>query len=139
MSDAGVDVLTGLLLTHRDGAVSLLSATLSSDASDTAVVEGSRGSVRLEAPLWNPSAMTVRSQAEGVARGSDRVLRPAVRGAGYVPMLEHVQDCLRGGLTESPLHPLGTTLAVTEVLGQALAQLGVARPDEKAPASRARS
>ena len=130
VSGTGVDVLAGLLLTHRDGGLSLLSATLSSDASNAAVVEGACGSVRLEAPVWNPSAMTVRSQAEGSAR----TVRPAARGAGYVPMLEHVQDCVRAGLTESPSHPLAATLAVTEVLDEALARLGAVRPDERGPA-----
>lgn len=128
VSDAGVDVLTGLLVTHRDGAVSLLSATLSSDAAGDAVVEGTRGSVRLEAPLWSPSGITVRGR--GGAAG------PAARGAGYVPMLEHVQECVRAGLTESPMHPLDRTLDVMQVLDTALVQLGVTRPDETARAGR---
>ena len=45
-------------------------------------------------------------------------------------MLEHVQECLRAGLTESPLHPLSTTLAVAEVMDAALEQLGVTRPED---------
>jgi predicted dehydrogenase len=129
VSDAGVDVLTGLLLTHRGGAVSLLSASLSSEASGDAVVDGSLGSIRLEAPLWAPSGLRV----------GDRTARSAPRGAGYVPMLEHVQECVRAGRTESPLHPLGATLAVMEVVDQALEQLGVTRPVETAAVGRVRS
>ena len=129
VSDAGVDVLTGLLLGHEGGAVSLLSASLSSVASGDAVLEGTSGTVRLVAPLWAPSALAV----------GDRTIRSVLRGAGYVPMLEHVQECVRTGRTESPLHPLGATLAVMEVLESALEQLGVARPDEVAAAGRVRS
>ena len=44
-----------------------------------------------------------------------------------------MQDCLRAGRVESPLHPLSTTVAVMEVLEEALAQLGVPRPDEVGP------
>lgn len=132
LSDEGVDVLTGLLLTHGDGAVSLLSASLSSDSSGDAVVDGTLGSVRLEAPLWAPSGLTVRHGAAGVAQGGERTVASAVRGAGYVPMLEHVQECVRAGLRQSPLHPLASTLAVMEVLEQALEQLGAVRPHEPA-------
>lgn len=129
VSGSGVDVLTGLLLGHEDGAVSLLSATMSSSAEQDAVVEGSLGRVRLEAPLWAPSGLAVHPDP-GPDGPADRVVRPGRRGAGYVRMLEHVQDCLRDGRTESPLHPLTATLAVMQVLEQALEQLGVARPDE---------
>lgn len=127
VSADGVDVLGGLLLTHEDGGISLLSATFSSDAPDDAVLQGTAGRVRVEAPLWSPSGLDVRSAA-----GSDRDVRVPATGAGYVHVLEHVQECVRAGLTESPLHPLATTLAVAEVLEQALGQLGVARPDELA-------
>ncbi len=141
VSHAGVDVLSGLLLGHQGGAVSLLSATLSSSASQDAVVEGTLGRVRLEAPLYAPAAMTVLHSGQ-VGPEADRTVRPGRRGAGYVHMLEHVQQCVREGLGESPLHPLSTTLAVMEVLEQALDQLGVVRPDEtpdttRGPARRA--
>ncbi len=137
LTDAGVDVLTSLLLTHRDGAVSLLSASMSSNASGDAVVEGTLGSVRLEAPLYAPSGVTVRHGAADAGR--DRTVRSVLRGAGYVPMLEHVQTCVQAGRTESPLHPLDATLAVMEVLEQALEQLGAARPDEVAVAGGVRA
>ncbi|MFC3688809.1 Gfo/Idh/MocA family protein [Aquipuribacter hungaricus] len=130
VSPGGVDVLSGLLLGHEGGAVSLLSSTLSSSAAGDAVLEGSLGAVRLEAPLWAPPALTVLHGAGVSAQPADRTVRPGRRGAGYVHMLEHVQECVLAGLTESPLHPLGTTLAVMEVLEQALDQLGVVRPDE---------
>jgi predicted dehydrogenase len=133
VSEAGVDVLSGLLLTHQGGALSLLSATLSSSPTQTAVVEGTVGSIRLGAPLYAPTGMTVLHAGAGPGRPADRTLRPDRRGSGYVHMIEHVQDCLRDGLTQSPLHPLATTLAVMTVLEQALEQLGVARAVEVAP------
>jgi len=132
LSDAGVDVLTGLLLTHDGGAVSLLSATLSSSAAEDAVVEGSLGRVHVAAPLYAPAGFTVLHGPYSMAGVADRTVRPGRRGAGYVHILEHVQQCVRGGRTESPLHPLSTTLAVMEVLEAALDQLGVVRPDELA-------
>lgn len=144
VSGTGVDVLTGLLLGHEGGAVSLLSASMSSSAEQDAVVEGSLGRVRLEAPVWAPSGLTVHVDPRpgdarpgdprpGDARPgapADRAVRPGHRGAGYVHMLEHVQDCVREGRTESPLHPSVATLAVMEVLEEALDQLGVVRPVE---------
>ena len=59
VSEAGVDVLAGLVLGHEGGAVSLLSATMSSVAAQDAVLEGTRGSLRLEAPVWAPAGLTV--------------------------------------------------------------------------------
>lgn len=128
VSGTGVDVLTGLLLRHEGGAVSLLSATMSSVAVQDAVLEGTLGTVRLEAPLYSPAGLGLRTGADGGAT----TVRPGATGAGYVHMLAHVQECVRAGLRESPMHPLATTLAVMEVLDEALEQLGVQRPVEVA-------
>ncbi|WP_336921986.1 Gfo/Idh/MocA family protein [Aquipuribacter sp. SD81] len=129
VSDAGVDVLSGLLLQHGDDAVSLLSSSFSSRAAQDAVLEGTAGRLRLDAPVYAPSGLTVSLDG-----APERTVRPGYRGAGYGHMLEHVHECLREGRSESPLHPLDTTLAVMTVLQEALDQLGVAQPREVAAA-----
>jgi predicted dehydrogenase len=134
VSEDGVDVLSGLLLGHEGGAVSVLSASMSSVAVQDAVVEGTLGRVHLEAPVYAPTAMTVLHAAGSPAPETDRTVRPGHRGSGYGHMLEHVQECVVAGRRESPLHPLGATLAAMAVLDQAIEQLGVTRAEEVAPA-----
>lgn len=73
LSDAGVDVLTGLLLTHEGGAVSLLSATLSSSAPEDAVVEGPLAELGRPDSAPRPSRGRVRPHARA---------RPGLRSRG---------------------------------------------------------
>ena len=46
-------------------------------------------------------------------------------GHGMGHEAEEVMRCLRAGLTESPLVPLGDTLAVMEILDETRGQIGV--------------
>jgi len=126
LSAEGVDLLAGVLLRHERGGISLVSASLSSCASAGVVLEGTTGRLCIDAPAWAPEGFEVTTADGAVVRPP--VPRPL--GRGYVPMLEHVQDCLARGLSESPLHPLTSTLAVMGVLDAALDQLGVVRAQE---------
>jgi len=126
LSPDGVDLLSGVLLRHERGGISLISATLSSCASAAVVLEGRTGRLNVDAPAWSPQGFEVRSAGGAAARSPV----PAPPGRGYVPMLEHVQDCLAQGLSESPAHPLASTLAVMTVLDTALDQLRVVRAQE---------
>ena len=136
LSDSGVDVLAGLVLRHERGGVSLLSASMSSASAQDAVLQGTAGRIHLAAPLYAPPGFTVHRVPGGTAgAGEARRVRLPHLGGGYVHMLEHVQDCVRSGLTQSPLHPLDATLAVLSVVDDALQQLGAARATEHVPRS----
>ncbi|MEJ5914046.1 Gfo/Idh/MocA family protein [Pseudokineococcus sp. 1T1Z-3] len=125
LTPTGVDAETTLLLTHPGGATATTYSTLVASPPRGAVITGTLGRVEVEAPLHVPGAYVVhRADA-----APERVVVEH-RGRGYVHMLEHVQQRLAAGATESDLWPLASTLSVMTTLEHALQQLGVVREDD---------
>ncbi|MEJ5946731.1 Gfo/Idh/MocA family oxidoreductase [Pseudokineococcus basanitobsidens] len=126
LTSTGVDAEAALLLTHASGATATTLSTITARPPRRAVLSGTDGRVETEGALHAPDAYVVhRPDAEPLRVSRGRT------GRGYVHMLEHVQDCLARGLTESPLWPLSSTLEVMEVLEGALGDLGVRMDDDR--------
>ena len=60
----------------------------------------------------------------------DEVVDLGHAGTGYAHMLEHVQQCLAEGRTESPVMPLSDTLDVMRVVDTAQRALGLSPRDD---------
>jgi len=126
LTSTGVDAEASLLLTHRGGATATLHSTITATPPRRGVVTGTRGWVETEGAVHAPDAYVVHRP------GADPERTALARtGRGYAHMLEHVQECLAEGRTESPLWPLSTTLEVMGVLERALHALGVRMDDDR--------
>jgi predicted dehydrogenase len=123
LSTEGVDAEAGLLLGWEGGARALLDQSLMAHSPGAATVIGTAGRIDLPPRFHHPTRL-VHTRADG----SVQVHEQEHEGRGYVPMLRAVHDCLRNGLTESEVMPLGDTVAVMRILDRALQQIGVHYP-----------
>lgn len=115
----GVESEVGILLGWTDGRFASEAIAFTAPGPGRQIVAGTKGWVevlprfhRAESLVWHPLG------------GEAQELTVPKRGAGYCHEVEHVGECLRAGLTESPIMPLDDTLAVQRVMAEVLRQLG---------------
>lgn len=128
LSDTGVDVASIVVASHADGALSSSIASFDSDTANTAVVSGSEGRIVLDAPMHSSHRITLerrRERVEDVDTGFE--------GHGFRFESAHVEDCVRQGLTESPLRPHRHTLEVMDWMDEVRALIGVRFPTDAQP------
>ncbi|WEH27079.1 Gfo/Idh/MocA family oxidoreductase [Streptomyces sp. AM 3-1-1] len=122
LSERGVDLQTGMLLSWANGAHALLRCGLLGAGPTRATVVGSEGRVEVSGGFFHPASFVLHR------RGAEPVTYTAREeggGEGYVPEAVEVTRCLREGLTESPLVPLEGTLAVLRTLDRVREVTGV--------------
>ena len=140
---SGVDEDAALILRHDSGAVSTLRASLRATLTNDVVIDGTKGRLQIHAPIYRPYRATLypampskrtgkaprfESQRESSAvqgmqqrlavllgpRG--QALRSPYSGNGYHYQADAVMQAVRGGLTESPIMPLDTSLALAAII-----------------------
>ncbi|MEV8148433.1 Gfo/Idh/MocA family oxidoreductase [Arthrobacter sp. NPDC080073] len=121
--DGGVDSDTALTLSYSSGAQVQAMTSLTAATPQTATVCGTKGMLRCNAPLFNPSELTIVSSS-----GEQRVEKFTPAGHGYTYQLREVIRCLQQGLLESPTMPLADTLATMSLLDEARSQVGIHYP-----------
>ncbi len=122
LAESGIDLDVAIATRHADGGVSALSASMTSVSPVSATVATDRGTLLLPEHFHHPS-YAVWSPVEGEPR---RFEPPSpLLGSGLGNEALHVQECLRDGLSESPLAPRATTLEILGVMDDLRAQLGV--------------
>ncbi|WP_152045889.1 Gfo/Idh/MocA family protein [Aureimonas psammosilenae] len=123
-----------------ENALAILNCGFDAEGGNSATVVGTKGVLSTDAPLFAPSALTLRPtkaihapMTEGnlaphprlpwrdAARSLVRPLRVAVRpllyrGNGLHYEADHFTDCLRAGLRESPLMPLTESVEVMRIV-----------------------
>ena len=122
---SGVDEQDALLLQYPTGATALLYVSLHARRSPDLEILGTRGRVRLEAPVFRPARLTLWDEA-GVATTRDY----PIRGSGYGYQLLAVRDALRSGATQCEAMGWADTLAVMRSLDAVRRQVGVTWPGE---------
>ncbi|MFK0167886.1 Gfo/Idh/MocA family protein [Streptomyces sp. NPDC090306] len=130
LSDEGVDLQTGALLSWESGALGLVHCSITGGTSVGASVTGSRGRIDIPDGFFHPERFVLhrdgRDPQEFLADPAD----------GPRSSLRHeaaeVMRALRAGETESPLVPLDGTLAVMRTLDAVRERIGVRYPGEAA-------
>jgi predicted dehydrogenase len=117
----GVDAELGLLLDWPDGRTATITCSLRGELPGQSRVFGTEGWIDVLPRFHHPDTIVLHRHGAEV----ESITRPPT-GGGYAHELIEVTECLRAGRTESAVMPLADTLAVQDVLGQALDQLGVA-------------
>lgn len=128
LSDEGVDLQTGMLLSWESGAHALLHCSINAGTPVTASVTGSRGRIDVPNGFFYPDRFVLHRD------GRDPEEFTAVPEHGPRDSLKHeaaeVMHRLRAGDTESPLVPLDGTLAVMRTLDAVRERIGVRYPGE---------
>ena len=122
LAPGGYDLDVAVSATHEGGAVSALTTSMTSVSPCSATIATDRGLLVIPAPFHHPSYV-VWTPVDG---DPERIETPSpVLGTGLGNEAAHVQDCLRDGLTESPLVPRAQTLELLDVMDEIRRQIGV--------------
>jgi predicted dehydrogenase len=122
LDGSGIDLDVAVAGRHEGGAVSALTASMTSNSSRTASIATDTGRLELPADFHHPDH--VIWTLEG--REPERIEPPSpVLGTGLGNEAAHVQECLRSGLTESGLVPRAQTLELLGVLDEIRRSIGV--------------
>ncbi|MFJ9346186.1 Gfo/Idh/MocA family protein [Streptomyces sp. NPDC101237] len=123
LSDEGVDLQTGALLSWESGALAMVHCSIVGGTGTTASVTGSRGRIDVPDGFFNPERFVLHRDGRDP---EEFALDPA---DGPRNTFRHeateVMRALRAGEKESPLVPLDGTLAVMRTLDTLRAQIGV--------------
>ncbi len=126
-----VDEQCAVIGQYKNGALAVLQAAIRTAMPDTAWIYGTKGYIRMPV-FWKPSVMEITTQ-----EGTETVSMPVsqklegIEDEGYQYEVRHVNDCLRQGLTESPLVPHDVTRAVLRQCDALRAQWGLKYPFEE--------
>src|SRR5579871_1374173 len=111
IGETGVAEWVAAVLRYPVGKLGVAKAAIRAGTSCTARITGSEGWIDLPAFMHCPMGITVNSLA-----GRERIDCPYEHGLSFE--IEHVQECLADGLTESPVMPLDETIALVDVLDE---------------------
>ena len=123
--DTGVDEQTTMLLGQADGSSAVLYVSLLARRSPDLEILGSRGRIRIEAPLFRPAALTLWDRV-----GNPTTRQYPVAGSGFAYQLREVAAALRADRLESPIMPLDETLSIMRTMDAVREQIGLRYPDE---------
>ncbi len=128
LSEEGVDLQTGALLSWESGALASVHCSISGGTPVSASVTGSAGRIDIPHGFFFPDRFVLHRD------GRDPEEFTADPAAGPRNSLKHeaaeVMRALRAGETESPLVPLDGTLAVMRTLDAIRERVGVRYPGE---------
>ncbi|SOD87013.1 Gfo/Idh/MocA family protein [Streptomyces sp. Ag109_G2-15] len=130
LSEEGVDLQTGALLSWESGALASVHCSIVGGTATAASVTGSRGRIDIPSGFFHPDRFVLhrdgRAPEEFTADPADGP-RTSLRHEA-----EEVMRALRAGEKESPLVPLDGSLAVMRTLDAIRERIGVRYPGEAA-------
>jgi len=122
-ASTGVDEQCAILLRYNNGALAQLFSTFSSNLATEADISGTNGRIRLTSRFYEPSTTVEFYPDRADSKKIIAVEKEA--GFGYQYEARHVNDCLRNGLTESPVVTFADTLLMMETLDVIRAIAGI--------------
>lgn len=128
-SSTGVDEQCAVLFRYNNGAMAQLFSTFTSNLATDADICGSKGRIRLTSKFYEPSA-TIELY-EGRDKPPTIVPVEKEEGSGYQYEARHVNECLRNGLTESPILTFADTILMMETLDKIREIAGVRYPADE--------
>jgi predicted dehydrogenase len=128
-ASTGVDEQCSIVFRYKSGALAQLFSTFSSNLATEADICGTEGRIRLTSRFYEPSS-TIEFYADRV---DSRQVIPVEKepGFGYQYEARHVNDCLRKGLTESPIVSFADTLLLMKTLDKIRKTAGIHYPADE--------
>lgn len=121
LGSTGVDQDSVVLWRDENGATGVGQSSLISPLSGTAALVGTQGRIEIPLRFHHPTTFRLYDREGEQVEVFD--LPPA--GIGYSHEFDEANRCIGHGLLESPTMPLDDTLAVMQIMEEALARLGV--------------
>ncbi|MFL6711139.1 MAG: Gfo/Idh/MocA family protein [Massilia sp.] len=123
MGPTGVDVQTGFVLKHDNGAISSCACSLTARTPCELTISGPHGHVRMNSRFHETTSITV-----ALEDGTAYTVPTPYLGNGYVHEILEAQRCWREGLIESPGMTHAETLALMGLMDEMRSQIGLRYP-----------
>ena len=127
-AETGVDEQCAITFRYNNGAIAQLFSSFSSNLATEADCSGTEGRIRLTSRFYEPS--TSFEYYPGRVDTRQIIPVPKEPGFGYQYEIRHVQDCLRQGLSESPIMSLDDSLLLIEILDTIREKAGIRYPTD---------
>jgi predicted dehydrogenase len=128
-AESGVDEQCAVTFTYNSGAYAQLFSTFSSNLAVEADIGGREGRLRLTSRFYEPSS-TLEFYVDRI-EGRHHVPVKKAEGFGYHYEARHFQECLRNGLTESPVVTFADTMLLMETLDKIRKIAGIRYPADE--------
>ena len=111
-----VDEQCSILFTYKNGAMAQLFSTFLSNTSTEVEIHGTEARLKLGSRFYEPSS--VLELRQNVKDKGEVIKVKKEKGIGYQHEARHVNECLKKGLTESPVVTHADTLLLMETLDE---------------------
>jgi len=125
LAPTGVDFSCRVISDHGGEAAATMTASLTAETGNDAIVGGSEGLIRIHSPFHHSGLLTVERHGRVVAS-----YPCGYEGHGFRFEIAEAERCVRDGLVESPVRPHSETIAVMEWLDVIRAQCGIFYPQD---------
>ena len=122
-ADTGVDEQCCVMLKYDNGAMASLFSSFSTNLPTEAEISGRLGRIRLTSRFYEPT--TIIEYYPGRVDSKQILSYDREPGWGYQYEIRHVNDCLRKGLTESPIMSFSDTLLLMDTLDRVRKAAGI--------------
>jgi predicted dehydrogenase len=125
----GIDQQCAVTFTYQNGALAQLFSSFEANLPIEAEISGPKGRIRLTTRFYEPTARIEWYPG----RVDSRIEIPVEKhpGWGYQHQARHVQECLRQGLTESPVWGHQDTLLLMETMDRIRQAAGIIYPADR--------
>lgn len=124
LGPTGVDQLSAYLLGYPGGQTAVLSSSVHTQGQNEAIIVGTEGSIRIP-EFWHAQQAELRLHGK-----APELFDGTFTSTGYDYEARHAQECLRKGLKESPVIPLGESRDIMGILDNIRGQIELVYPDE---------
>ncbi|XP_052019056.1 trans-1,2-dihydrobenzene-1,2-diol dehydrogenase [Apodemus sylvaticus] len=128
--ETGVDDTVSVLLQFPGGVQGSFTCSISSNLPNTAYVTGTKGMAQILGTCF-PTELVVNGERKEFPPPDLGKEFHYVNGSGMLYEANHVRECLRKGLKESPIVPLAESELLAEILEEARKAIGVTFPQDK--------
>ena len=125
LTDKKVDLNTSMLLRYANGAHALLSCTMASRGSVSAMIVGEKARIEIDGSFYAPSSFRVINRDGDVTEYPKRY-----EGHGLREEASELARIVHSGEIESPLMPHQSSIELMEMMDAIRAQIGVTYPSE---------
>lgn len=119
MNSDKIDTYVSMLLTFPSKAKAVLESTIETKTPTTASIYGTKGTLEIHSRFHHPTRFSI------IQNGVDIVHEVMYKGNGYYHEIESVNQCLRKGLTENPLHTLKTSMELVKIMDKVRTEIGL--------------
>ena len=122
-ASTGVDEQCSIVFKYNNGAIAQLFCSLSTNLATEADISGDKARIRLTSRFYEPS--TSIEFYPGRPESKQIVPYDKEPGWGYQYEARHVHECLRKGLTESPVVTHADTMMLMEIMDEVRRKAGI--------------